>query len=285
MQRRAAAVSVAIFLVVAAGAYAFIGAAQNQRPAVDVPAEYTLQNGQSVTLGGTEYTAELSGTSGELTWVNRSDRYTTDLGNGSQVALVNDSYGYTAEPAENATLEETYVVVVPNEANVSSFSLVEYQNVSAILADDSDVENATLTRDGTEYVVYENQTLQRLSAYLPEPDRRGPYATGDGVTYEGTDTTVAAVESGGVTLEWFAPREMSTPVASGNNVTVAGTTYLAYFPANGTLELSTAHQNYQNDLERQRYFHERMNGLWGVTILSAGAAVVLVAVAFLPSRY
>lgn len=283
MQRRAVAVSAAIFLVIAAGAYAYIGAAQ--QPSVDVPAAHTLQNGDTLTAGGTEYTADVSGGSGKLTWVNQSERFTADLGNGSALTLVNDSYGYTPEAPENATVQGTYAVVVPNETNVSSFSLVEQQNVTAILAADDDVEDATVTRNGTEYVVYTNQTIRPLSAYLPEPDRRGPYAVGDSVTYQGSDRTVAAVTGDGATLEWFAPQEHSVTAADGANVTVGGTNYLALFPNNDTLVLSTAHQNYQNDLARQEYFHERMNGLWGVSILSVIAAVLLIAVGFLPSRY
>ena len=70
-----------------------------------------------------------------------------------------------------------------------------------------------------------------------------------------------------------------------SNVTLQGTTYLAFFPNNETVYLTQDFESYQEDVNRIEQFHEHVSGLWGVSILSGLAAVLLLGLAYLPSRY
>ena len=48
--------------------------------------------------------------------------------------------------------------------------------------------------------------------------------------------------------------------------------------------LSTDTDAYQAQVERQDYYKERMNGLWGISILSGLAGVFVIGLAYLPTR-
>jgi hypothetical protein len=70
-----------------------------------------------------------------------------------------------------------------------------------------------------------------------------------------------------------------------DRVTLNGREYIAHFPNNRTLELSSDVQAYERQVEIRDTYDERINGLWGVSILSSLAVVLLLAFAYLPSRY
>jgi len=91
------------------------------------------------------------------------------------------------------------------------------------------------------------------------------------------------VTSTGVVVEWTAPRTNAVEVAEGENVTLNGQQFVVHFEGDSVV-LSTQVEKYQRDLARQDYFHERQNGLWGVTLLSGIAAVFIVGLAYLPVR-
>jgi len=265
MQRRAAAVSVAFFLVISAGAYAFIGAAQEPAISLENP-DHAVQGGETLTVAGTEYSfTEVSDGSATATWTNQSARYTATLENGSVVEY-----------------EGTNYTVVPNEGeDPTRFRLVEKQTV----------DRPTTTQNGTEYVIVEegdNRTLVPRDQYLPEPQQR-VFAEGDDFDYQDTTTTVADVTREGVTLEWFAPRTNEVSFSEGENTTLGDTPYLAHFEATGTggyeLQLTDNYQDYTDDVAAQDYYTERINGLWGVSILSALASIFILMLSFLPPRY
>ena len=287
MQRRAAAIYFVFFLVVGAAAYAYIGVAQSsQQPGFNLDGT-TLESNESTTIDGTEYTvAEVGHASGgggghggggggalvaTLEWTNESARQTATFENGSTVTYQGGSY----------------TVVVPNASEPSSFTLREEQNVSAILANDSAVENSLATKNDTEYVVYrENNSLVPASEYLPAPDTQ-QFSTGDSFQYEGTQTTVAEVTSSEVTLEWTGPVDRSEELQEGTNVTLAnGQQYFAHFPSDHAVSLVPVDQydDYQNTVSKREYFNERMNGLWGVVIVSGSAAFLVLSMAYLPHR-
>ena len=274
MQRRAAAVSAAVLLLIAAGAYAFAGAAA--APTVDVPADHTLSAGQQVTLNGTQYTVASVGPESPeatLNWTETDVRRTATLDNGSEVTRANT----------------TYAVVIPNESSPSTFTLREQLDVEAMLAADDSVENQTVTRsDGQEYVVYRNNgSTKPLSEYLPEPQTQ-QYSEGDSYQYaaeeETVDATVGNVTTDAVMLQWTVPSVAhQESLSEGTNVT--NTEYFAHFPDNSTLVLSSDHEAYRTSLQRIEYFHERIRGVTGVGLLSILTAIVLLALAYLPSRY
>lgn len=291
MQRRAAAIYFVFFLVVGAAAYAYIGVAQSsQQPAFNVDGP-TLAGNESTTIDGTEYTAaevghESSGGGGghgggggegalvaTLEWTNDSARQTATLENESTVTYQDTSY----------------TVLVANGSDVSSFTLREELNVSAILANDDAVENSVATRNDTEYVVYrENDSLHPLSEYLPEPDTR-QFSTGDSYQYEGNETTVAEVTSSGVTLEWTGPVANSEELQEGTNVTLAnGEQYFAHFPDGQDeavmLVSVDQYESYQATVSQRDYLGERVNGLWGIVIISGSAAFLILSMAYMPHR-
>lgn len=266
MQRRAAAVSVALFLLVAAGSYAMIGAAE--QPTVDLEnPDYAVGANETRTIGGTTYTfTEVSEGSATATWTNESARYTTTWS-------ANDTVQYRGS---------NYTVWIPNASDPAEFELRENQTV----------DRPTVQQNGTTYVVVDdgqNKTLVPRDEYVGE-QQRFRFREGDTIDYAGNDneTTVASVSQSGVTIEWFAPRTNEVSFSEGGNTTLGETAYVAHFSTRGgatVLELSTDYADYSEDVDARETFHERMNGLWGVVILSSLAAALLVMLAYMPSRY
>ena len=280
MQRRAAAAYFAFFLVVSVAAYAYIGVAESQRPEVTLEGE-ELTNDSTFTVDGTTHTVSNIHQAGEegdeemaadLSWTNDSARYTA-----------------TVEADSTTTVDNTtYVVTVDNESNTAT--LTAEQNVTQLLREDPSVDNSIATQNGTDYVVSsEDGTLEPVSEWLPEPETR-TYSVGDSFTYQTGDgtqeTTIADVSESGMTVEWFAPEDRTAELAQGGNVTLQGQQYFAHFPDEQSVMVISSDQYsaYQATLDRQDYFHERTNGLWGISILSGIAAVLMLGMAYLPNR-
>ncbi|MFC7018877.1 MULTISPECIES: hypothetical protein [Haloarcula] len=285
MQRRAAAAYFVFFLVVSVAAYAYIGVAESQRPEVNLDETAELTNGSTFTVDGTTYTASnihmASGGGGhggggsmaaELAWTNESARFTQTVEHNTTTTYQN----------------ETYLVLTDNET--STVTLRQELNVSRLLREDPAVRNSLATQNGTQYVVYrENETLRPLEEWLPEPEtlKFSPGDTYEVTTDSGTQqATVAAVSGSGATLEWTGPEEQTRELSEGGNVTLSGQQYFAHFPDHSTVQVVSVEEypEYQTTLERQDYFHERKNGLWGVSILSGLAAVLLLGMAYMPTR-
>jgi hypothetical protein len=271
MQRRAAAVSVAVFLLIAAGSFAFIGAAQ--QPGIEVQQDRTLALQDTPEVGGIQYNvSSLSEGSATMEWTNESARYTATLGNDTNVSYQNESYHLTVEDATDPT----------------AFTLREVQNVSTILANDPEVYNETYTSEGERYVRYRSDgSVQPLEEYLPEP-RTERFAESEDYPYENQTATVDAVTNASVQLSWTAPRANSISISESANVTLGSnpeTTYVAHFPDASTLVLSQDFAGYQASLDAQAYYQERVNGLWGVVVAAGTVAVLLTMFAYLPSRY
>lgn len=266
MQRRAVAVSVAFFLVIAAGAYTLIGAAQ--QPTVSLEDENVdhrlTSQGQAFTVDGVEYNVtEIGDGSATAEWTNESATFSATLENNSTTAY----------------RDGNYTVLIPNESEPSEFTLRERQTV----------DRPTTTENGTTYVVVEgegdNRTLVPRSEYLDDPQVY-TFRQGDQLEYRNNSTTVARIQQSGVTLQWTGKRTNSVTFEEGANATLGDDrTFVAHFPDNGTAELTSNHEAYQSDLDRIDYFHERVNGLWGVVIISSLAAVLLIGMAYMPSRY
>lgn len=281
MQRRAAVISVVFFLVIGAGAYSLIATASTPSVSFENP-EYSLAQGDEFSVPGSDQTYTVSSiteeeesgghgggtTSGELTYVNDSARYTETWDNESTVTL--DGTDYRVE--------------IANVSDPSEATLVELYNETAILQADSNADNETVTRNGERYVVVNDSTLVSVDEYFPANETR-TVAEGDSFDYNNQSVTVAAVETSGVTIEWFAPEENTVAVDNEANVTISDQQYLAYFPDGETLVLTQNYDSYQTQLSEIDRFHETENGLWGVTIVSFTTVVLLTGMAFLPSRY
>ena len=286
MQRRAAAIYFVFFLVIGAGAWAYIGVAEDtQRPQFSVSGP-TFENETTQAIGGTEYTVTevvtVGGGGGHggggggsleatVVWTNESSLHTASIENDSIIPYEGDEYR----------------VHVANQTNVSSATLREYINVSARLTEDSEVENSLATKNDTDYVVYrENQTLVPLDDYLPERDTV-ELQVDDTLQHEGNETTVRAIEPSGLTVGWIAPGQEEVDLQEGANMTLAnGDRYFAHFPNSHEVALVSGDQytQYAETVDQRDYFNERLAGLWGVVIVSGLAAIFLLATSYLPTR-
>ncbi|SDF40131.1 hypothetical protein [Halorientalis regularis] len=276
MQRRAAAIYFVLFLAIGAGSFGYISVVDAQRPEIDVQGQ-ELGDGDTLRIGDRIYVASVSEGSGELAWTNQSALATASLENNATTTYNNQSW----------------TVVIENRTDVSEFDLREELNVSAILLDDPAVENETATFQGDEYVVYPaNETadreLVRLDEYLPAPETR-TFTVGDEYEYVAEEdgqvtATVTNVTTSAAELTWTSPQENTISLSEGGNVTLGGTQYVAHFPDNSTVILSENVDGYLEDVERQDYFTERKNGLWGIVYVSLGAAIILLGAAYLPVK-
>jgi hypothetical protein len=284
MQRRAAAAYFVFFVVLGASAFSVMALAEH--PHVDIEGQAYGQ-GDSFQVNDEEYTvAELtteeseggghggggggSTIVGALTWTNESARSTATLENNSTVSYE----------------DREWTLLVENDSSVDSFVLEETFDVPGILGNDTAVYNQTVLVDGEERVVYRsNNSTVALSEYLPPRDTR-QFSEGDDYRYpeENVTTTVDAVDPGAVTLAWIAPAENEIELTEGANVTLGGQQYVVHFPSESQVQISPEVAAYQQDLREQDYFAERTNGLWGIVILSVVAAILIVAMAYMPSR-
>lgn len=289
MQRRAAAIYAVFFLVVGAASYSLIATAESPTIAFENP-EHRLQQGDTFSVGNQDYTVtslevtEPSGGGGahgggggpsysaEVAWTVENSEYQQAWENDSTVTYQNESY----------------TVVIPNtNDDPSQFVLRENINRSAILMDDPQADNETVTRNGEDYVVItENGTSSLVAAeeYFPAPNER-QFEEGQQIPYEDYTATVDTVTNQSATLVWTAPREQTASMSQENNVTLSGTTFLAYFPNDNTVVLTSDFQSYDRQTAEISQFHEQKNGLWGVSIVSGIVIVLLVGMAYLPSRY
>lgn len=285
MQRRAAAAYFVFFLVVSVAAYAYIGVAESQRPEVELDGQ-ALTNDSTLTSGGQTYTVSnihMSGGGGghgggggsmaaDLSWTNNTSQYTATIEAGSTTTVDNTTYNVSVD---NAT---------------STLVLTAEQNVTQLLQEDSAVYDSLATRDGERFVVYRaNNSTQPLQEWLPDPETV-TYTTGDQYPYQaegGTQmTTLTNVAASSATVEWTAPRPRTVELSEGGNVTLEDGRYFAHFPDHSTVQIVSIDQysQYQETLAGQTYFHERKNGLWGISILSGIASVLMLGMAYLPNR-
>ena len=118
----------------------------------------------------------------------------------------------------------------------------------------------------------------------------GEFAAGDEIQYQGRTMTVADLTRDAATLEYVASRTTEINLAQGENVTLGNTQYFANFHGDSdnvrvTLAPTEAqYDTYVREVERQDYFHERVNGLWGVVILSGLAGAFVVSLALMPIK-
>jgi hypothetical protein len=269
MQRRAAAVYFVLFMVIGAGGYAFMQVGMSA-PEVDLDGP-TYTEGETLTVNGVEFTVTAAEPeSGEVTFFNEEAVETATLENGSTTQ-------YDGGP---------YTVRTVNESD--EFRLTEEQNVSAIVANDSDATGVVTDDNDQQFVRFWNGSLTPLSEYLP-PAETATFAVGDEFAYaeENVTATVDTVTTSEATLVWDNPGNESIGFDEGENVTLAGQTYMGHIPANGSVEILPAEEyygQYQAELSDIDYYQERQNGVWGIIIVSFLAAIVLVSAAYLPNK-
>jgi hypothetical protein len=285
MQRRAATAYVLLFLVLGAGSYGLVATAEQPEVTFDDP-DHRLSSGDRFAVGDRQYTVtavtaeEESGGhgggtsvtySGSLAWTDDSASYTETWAPGDTVT----ANGFEGE------------VSVANTSDPDEFALVEPVNRTAILRADPAADNQTVTRNGEAFVVLTDGDETRLvpaSEYFPEPERR-TFAEGDRLEYAGNRTTVGNVTSSGVPVSWTAPRTNTVELSNRANVTLAGQQFFVFFVSDQEVVLESDYSVYERQTEAMAEQTRVENGLWGISILSGVSVVLLVGMAFLPSRY
>ena len=260
MQERAAALYIALFLVLAAGSYVMVGAAEAPTFAYDDP-DYELTAGDEFELDGVTYTVDsIDEVDGEqqatVVWDEQIDEE-AELADGDEVDQNN----------------ETWVVQLPDDG--TTFTLRE--------ALDEDVR--TVEEDGELYVVVEEDG-QDVLVHIDDYDEidRQEYTEGDTFVYQETDTNIESVSNESVLLTWTDTQESEAALTHGSQWVPGEQAYMAVFDGS-TVQLSTdidAYLEFQDGMMDQ--YTDRVNGLWGIFNLSLIGIFLIGALAFLPHR-
>ena len=283
MQRRAVAVYVAFFLLVGSAAGVLVATAETPEISFANP-DYELSAGDSFEVNDTEYTvADIS--ESEEGGGHGGSAHTVVSG----VVERERSVEQTASWDNGSTITydgQEWTVAIDGET-ASGVTLVESIDRTAILENDSSVLNETQTIDGETFVVTtdgETRDLVPASAYFPEPTTTS-FAAGDQLTYDGHTATVDAVSADAATLVWTGTETVSIDVGQDSRVTIGDTEFLGHFPDASTLVLSTDFESYEAQVDAQQRHTEQSNGLWRVGVVSLLSSLLLLAMAFMPSRY
>ncbi len=288
MQRKAVAAYTLFFIVMAVSAYSVIAVASP--PPVDIEGE-TYAEGTAFTKAGVQHNVseiavpESSGEggghggggeaslSGDVTYVVPDATLSETVDNGSEVTFRGG----------------TYLLEVANGTDGRVVVLTEQFDVESRLGADDAVYNTTVESEGETFVRYRaNDSLVPLEEYLPEPTVER-FATDDSVRItfdeEPVDARVVEITAGSVTFEWTGAKEFERSLSEGENVTLAdGEVYLVHFPNDEEVTLSQDFRGYADSQSQIDTFVERRNGLWGVSIISGLAAVLLLGLAYMPVR-
>lgn len=279
MQRRAAAIYVAFFVIIGAGAYGLI--ATTSAPTITMDGQaYT--EGDSVAFDDRTYTvSSASDGSGELSYVNESAVISTTIDNGTEVS--------TGDANWSGQGDGPYVLVVQTEnvTDPTEATFVQQRDIGTLVEQDPALYNETITQDGVEKVTFrENDTNVPVEEYFPEPDRH-TIAEGETLDYEGNEMSIDAITN--TSVELTRPGEETTTISfsQGANFTVGDQQYFAHFQDNSSVLLLQTDERYGEYHAQEKQieaYDERVIGLWGITEISALAAILLIATAYLPVR-
>jgi len=267
----------ALFLVIAVGAFAFAGAAQEPAITVDDP-EYNLTEGDEFEINGTTYTAASIG----MTEASGGGHG----GGGGAHMEATIEWNVTEESGEEWTTgpdnaveynDGEYEVVIENATNVSEFTLRETpsDNVTVYTNDDGD-RVVEVPQDGETQIVPidEYQGLERFQ-----------FSEGDSLQYDGQDATVGNVSNGTVQISWTQEATEDVALSEGGTTDQLGDqTFVAHFPNENSVMLSTDVDAYTEQADQQSFFHDRTDGLLMISFLSSATAFILLGMAYLPRR-
>jgi len=269
MQRRAAGVYIAIFLVISAGAYSLVGMAKEPTVSVNNPDQTLSQQGQKFAVDGRQYNVtSLSGGSAEVAWTQQAATYSAELANNSTVKQDNT----------------TFQVLVPNKSKPKKATLREVQNLTN--------DTQTVKQGNETYVVTNgsdgNKSLVPVDEYkrqqFGEPETK-TLRVGNSFQYSNNSTTVKNITAEAVMLQWKAPKTTTTSLESGSTAELGpnNKTFVTHADGKKVL-LSSDVKAYNEQEESIAHFHERIAGLWGVSILSLIAAALIGMLAYLPFK-
>jgi hypothetical protein len=264
MQRRAVAVYVAFFVLIAAASYTLLATAEEPTITLEDP-EYELSQGDAFTVGGQQYTVS---TIEETT----EERGGGHGGSAEEVTVVTGTIESTqtdVEMSETWANESTVEIggtewtVLYDGENATSFTFEEVVDRQAILENDPNVLNETQEVDGEEFVVDQSSGENELiptEEYFPAPDTQTA-SVGDSFVYNNQTVTVDSIGADGVTVTWTEDQTNSQELSNEGTVELAdGNEYLVFFPDSSTVELTSDMSSYEAQVEAQHQFHERTSG-------------------------
>lgn len=195
----------------------------------------------------------------------------------------------TLASGSSVTIQQPYRL--PATLGNESVTLAKVENVTAIVANDPGAEEV-LEGDSGQFVRLADGSSVPVAEYLP-PNSTITLAVGDGFYYveESEDATIDSIGETTVNLAWDSPQDETIDLGEGTNVTLgpAGDTrqYFAHFPENGSVQILPSEEQYsqyQSDLSDIEAYESRINGLWGIVLVSLFAGIVLFATAYLPNK-
>ncbi|SNZ12129.1 hypothetical protein SAMN06269185_1510 [Natronoarchaeum philippinense] len=277
MQRRAAAVYVALFLVIAVGAFAYAGAAQSPPITVDNP-DYNLTADEELQINGTTYTVasigEVEPSGGGHGGGGSAHLEATVEWNTSAEA----SEEWLTGPDNAVTYQDSdYEVVIENATNVSQFTLREVPGDNVTVYTDGDGDRVVEVERGGQTDIVPIDQYQGLQRY--------DFSEGDAIQYDGQNATVGNVTNGSATITWTAQETQDVALAEGDTTERLGDQMLvAHFPDSDHLVLSSNVAAYNDQADQQAFFHDRTDGLLMISFLSGATGFILLATAYLPRR-
>jgi len=287
MQRRAVAVYVALFVLIAGGAGVLTATAESPEIGFDNP-DFEVSQGDQVEVDGQEYVVA------EIAEVEESGGGGHGGGGGATTSIVatierNVTVEQSETWANGSTVsigEQEWRVEISGESP-SEFTLVEVLDRQAILEGDSRADNETVQRDDGTYVVLTEDgesTLVPAEEYFPAPEERS-YVVSDTLEYAGHTATVDNVTAEQAVLAWEATQTESVEITQHSTVTIGETDFVAHFPDASTMQLSSDMEEYEAQVAQIDQFQQYSSGLTRVLVLAFLSSLLLLGAAFIPSRY
>jgi hypothetical protein len=272
MQRRAAAAYVVLFVLIAAGSYAFIATAQAPAVTIENP-DHDLAAGDEFTVADRTYeVTEITLTEEEDDHGGSEETLTATLEWTNDSAISTESFERDGEVELDNT---TYDVVIPNESDPGRATLREQPG--------DDVE--TVEREDGTYVVVQdgegNEELVPIDEY--EPLERVELSDGQQFDYDGNDAEVR-IASDQLTFRWNEPTTNEVELTNDQTATLNGQRYLVFLEGEDRLLLTSDFESYEQQVQEIDRFDQRMNGFWGVTLLAGLTAILVAGLAYLPHK-
>ena len=286
MQRRAVAVYVALFVLIAGGAGVLTATAETPEIGFENP-DFEVSQGDTIEVDGEEYVVA------EIAEVEEGGGGGHGGGGASTSIVATIEREMTVEQSEAWANDSTVEVgdrewrVAISGEDPSEFTLVEVLDRQAILENDPQADNETVERDDGEYVVVTEDgesTLVPAGEYFPAPEEWS-YATGDAFEYGGNTVTVDDVTAEQAVIVWEATETESIEIEQHSRVTVGETEFIAHFSDASTMQLSSDIEGYEAQVSQIDQFQQYNSGLTRVLVLAVLSSLLLLGAAFIPSRY
>lgn len=276
MQGRAAAIYGLVFLLVAAGAYAYVSAAEPPEPSLENP-EHALAEGDSFTVDDREYTVTGFG--------EQRGEPTVTLVWADEDARAQEEWEYAADPGGTTVVYDgtEHWVRSTGADDPDSFVLLETPAEDggvSVFVDDSD---NWIVNDGGNYTPLEDYDgLDRV-----EQTNGSTFTVGEG--NDSRDVTVESVTNESVTVSWNEPAENEVIVRQtvADPAEINGRNFSVHVPSEGTVQLSSdpgATRAYIDAHQDRDLYQQRLRGLTMTTVLALVSFALLAGLAFLPRK-